>query len=215
MATEIKVLLDSSGSMNLIKDDSIGGYNAFLKLQKESENSDNIKWSLSTFNNTYDCQFTSKPIQQVEYMKNNDFIATGNTALYDAIGKLILDTVEEPYTSYIIVIITDGQENSSRCYTAQAIKNIIENKMNTKRCESQALWDFVYLGANQDSILESSKIGIKPQSAIDYEANAASVEAVYRGVSDAVSRKMSSNDKHISFLPLERRATQTYDTQEI
>ena len=60
--TEIKILMDVSGSMYNIKDDSIGGYNQFLQMQKKSENAKNILWSLYTFNNTYEIQFIKKPI---------------------------------------------------------------------------------------------------------------------------------------------------------
>ena len=201
--TEIKVLLDNSGSMNRIKDDSIGGYNEFLSLQKESENHINIYWSLYFFNNYYEQQFTNKNIKDVEFMKNEDFRPHGGTALYDAIGKLLNDTIEEPHKNYIVVIITDGIENSSKLYTPQAIKAMIHNKTSELRNESQASWDFVYLGANQDSFLESAKLGINKDATMDYNTNEKSVKALYKSVSDAVTRKISNQDK-LTFLPLER-----------
>jgi len=201
--TEIKVLLDSSGSMNRIKDDSIGGYNEFLSLQKDSENFENIYWSLYFFNNHYEQQFTNKKVKDVEFMKNEDFKPHGGTALYDAIGKLLNDTIEESYKNYIVVIITDGLENSSKLYTSEAVKAIINNKTSELRNENQASWDFVYLGANQDSFLESSKLGINKDATMDYNTNEKSVKALYKSVSEAVTRKISSQDK-LSFLPIER-----------
>ena len=70
--TEIHVLLDKSGSMRTIKDDSIGGYNEFLDLQKASENADTIYWSLSTFNNNYENEFSGVKVNNVQYLKNDD-----------------------------------------------------------------------------------------------------------------------------------------------
>ena len=87
--TEIHVLLDKSGSMRTIKDDSIGGYNEFLDLQKASENADTIYWSLSTFNNNYENEFSGVKVNNVQYLKNDDIFVSGGTALYAALGQLI------------------------------------------------------------------------------------------------------------------------------
>lgn len=209
--TEIKVLLDKSGSMYTVKDDMIGGYNAFLDVQKRSENAENITWSLSTFSTDYDREFINKPVKDVEHLTHEKYDIFGSTALYDAIGTLLQETIEDSHKVYIVVIITDGVENSSKIYNAQIIKDLIENKTSKERNENHATWDFVYLGANQDSILESSKIGIPQHSTIDYNCNAKSVEEVYKAVSSAVCRKISQEDDTVAFTPLERTATQTLD----
>lgn len=209
--TRIHVLMDNSGSMHSIKEDSIGGYNEFLRIQKNAENVKELLWSFSTFNTYCENQFIDKCVLNVEPLSSDEFTPRGGTALYDAIGTILNNTIEKSKESYIIVIITDGLENSSRKYTAGAIKDMIENKTSASRTTDCAVWDFVYLGANQDSILEASKIGIKSGSTINYEPNQKSVKAVYNGVSNAITRKMSQEDEFVNFLPLERSATQTDD----
>ena len=206
--TEIHVLLDKSGSMRTIKDDSIGGYNEFLDLQKASENADTIYWSLSTFNNNYENEFSGVKVNNVQYLKNDDIFVSGGTALYDALGQLIQLIDEKRFQNYIIVIITDGCENSSKNYDSRMIKKLIESKTSNKRKACDPTWDFIYLGANQDAILESSKIGIKNESTLNYHTNKQSINKLYKGVSNAISRKISDHNSILSFTDLERNATQ-------
>lgn len=215
MTTEIKVLMDSSGSMHKIKEDSIGGYNEFLQTQQRSENAPNMTWSLYTFNNSFQTEFYEKPISQVAVWNEDDFHPAGGTALYDAIGTMLNQTIEKAGKSYIVVIITDGLENASTTYTTSAsIKELIDNKTSDQRGPEDALWDFVYLGANQDAILESRKIGIRPDATLRYHTTKGSMKAVYDGVSQAISRKISNRDVHVAFTPLERTTTESNDAIE-
>lgn len=212
--TEIHVLLDKSGSMRTIKDDSIGGYNEFLDLQKASDNADNIYWSLSTFNNNYENEFSKMLVRDVNYLLNADFFVSGGTALYDALGMLIQSIDEECFHNYIIVIITDGCENSSKKYDSHFIKKLIDTKTSDCRNETESTWDFIYLGANQDAILESSKIGIKRNSTMNYNTNRQSIKELYNGVSKAISRKISDHSD-LSFTDVERNASQQLDTPKL
>lgn len=213
MSIEIKVLLDTSGSMYTIKTDSVGGYNDFLNMQKKSENANSIFWSLYTFNDNVDTQFIYKPIYNVENMNEGDMRTHGGTALYDAIGTMLNDTIENHENSYIVVIITDGYENSSKKYSSRAIKEMIENKTSENRDKSHAVWDFIYLGANQDAVLESSKIGIKKQSTMEYSND--KVTEAYKDLSCAVSRRLSKEDDFITFSPKEQQNTSTLQTPSI
>ena len=208
--TEIKILLDKSGSMWNIKDDTIGGYNDFLTMQKKSENVEHIYWSLSTFSNDYEREFVNVPIKNVENLNNDNYRTNGSTALYDAIGTLLNETIEENNKTYIVVIITDGIENASKYYSAKTIKDMIDNKTSELRGENHANWDFIFLGANQDAILESQKIGIPQRSSMSYNTNAESIDALYKGVSNAISRKISQTDEEICFSQVERNATQPF-----
>ena len=70
------------------------------------------------------------------------------------------------------------------------------------------------MGANQDAILESRKIGIRPDATLRYHTSKDSVKAVYDGVSQAISRKLSNRDTHVAFTPLERSTTESTDAIE-
>ena len=107
------------------------------------------------------------------------------------------------------MIITDGCENSSKKYDSHFIKKLIDTKTSDSRKETEPTWDFIYLGANQDAILESSKIGIKRDTTMNYNTNHQSIKELYIGVSKAISRKMSDHSV-LSFTDVERNATQTH-----
>ena len=164
-------ILDRSGSMESMIDDTIGGFNAFVSSQKQLGGT----MSLYLFDNEFDTIYEDLPISDVQLLTKATFIPRGGTALLDAIGKVIkninniaantiyIDIFQE--AAHIqIIIMTDGFENSSKIYTSQHIKDLIQ-------IHSQKGWDFMYLGANQDSILEASKLGINPHQTLDFNSN--------------------------------------------
>ena len=109
-------LLDKSGSMEPRIDDTVGGFNSFLDEQKK----DGGALTLYTFSDKLTCEYRDKDIGDVSPMKRTDYIPGGNTALYDAMGE-ILNTHDEG----TFVILTDGEENSSRKYTKAHVKDLI------------------------------------------------------------------------------------------
>jgi len=147
-------ILDKSGSMYNTIEDTIGGYNAFIEDQKSLGGT----VTLVTFNNTVDTVYTDVPIEQVEPLSRENYVPQGNTALYDAIGKVLTDGTE-PDT---VIIMTDGVENSSSKYTADSVRDLI--RMYT---EKGVL--FMYLGAKHDAFYESDALGIHRANAMNYE----------------------------------------------
>ena len=65
----------------------------------------------------------------------------------------------------IIVIITDGYENSSKNYTYKKVKDML-----SKRQEKDG-WEFVFLGANIDAAAEAESFGISRKRAVNYKAD--------------------------------------------
>ena len=131
---EIAVILDKSGSMHRIADDTIGGFNAFVEEQKKVPGDANL--SLFLFDTNVEKVWDGMPLKDVCALSERDYRPDGNTALHEAviktvdtIGKRLADIPEADRPGKVIVgIITDGQENASgEGYTRDRVKEIIEH----------------------------------------------------------------------------------------
>jgi len=156
-------LLDRSGSMDTIADDTIGGFNSFVKEQKDFGGT----LSLYLFDHEILCSYQHTDITKVPLMDNKTFQPRGSTALNDAIGNIIKsqaipDDAAAQGITVKFVILTDGMENSSTTYTSAHIKDLIE--IQTKKG-----WDFMYLGANQDAFTVAETMGIARQNAMTFD----------------------------------------------
>jgi len=180
--TEIVVVLDRSGSMRQIGEATVSGFNKFLDEQKNAEGKAFI--SLIQFDDRYETVYKSIPVNEAnELILGENFCPRGLTALLDAIGK----TIEELKTDrdVVFVIITDGEENSSKTYKREAIMKMIETQTNEG-------WNFLFLAANQDAIKTGGSIGIKGGNSITYVSNDSSVENVFSSFSSNVSQYRKS-----------------------
>lgn len=166
MNTEILMILDCSGSMLSIKPSVIEGYNNFLKEQKAFKGS--AKISVAHFNDTCTTLLSGQYITVAQNITEKNYVPEGMTALYDAIGE-VMETQgkrihDEKWAEVVmVVIITDGQENASHNYTLDRIKAMITHAQNHQ-------WKFIFLGANQDAILNADKMGISRQYAKNWDA---------------------------------------------
>lgn len=176
-ATHITVLLDRSGSMESVKDETISGYNAFVKEQQDA--GDNASLTLVQFDSAgIDTLQEFTPIKVVPDLNTDTFQPRGMTPLLDALGKTIESTGQSlgaiPEANrpdkIVFVVITDGQENASHQFSKDRIKGMIEHQSSVYN------WQFVYLGANQDAFTEAGSLGIAAAAAANY-AGAATADA--------------------------------------
>jgi uncharacterized protein YegL len=184
--TEIGIVLDKSGSMGEIRQDTIGGFNVFIKEQKEEEGDANI--SLINFNDKIEHVYKCEDIQNASELTSKNYVPSGLTAMYDGIG-IMLDTLsadiekrddKDKPEKVIVVIITDGYENFSKEYDSKQIKEKIENFKNKG-------WDFIYLGANQDAFVESGNIGIPQAGSAGWKSTRGGTKSMYSSVTDTMS----------------------------
>ena len=187
--TDITVILDCSGSMDLIKSSTIEGFNTFL-LAHQAEGT-NVRITLVKFNHEYTLAFEEKKIKKKYFLNEANFVPNGTTALLDAIGSTIksVDARIEKHAvkpGVIIAIITDGHENSSRFYTQNDIKKTIKKRSDKNN------WNFMYLGANQDAIFEGNRLGISSDYSHNFKASKVGVERAFNNVIKE-SMKLSRN----------------------
>lgn len=181
--TELVFIVDRSGSMAGLEKDTIGGFNAMLKEQAELEGEARVTTVL--FDNQYRLLHDRIDIRAVAPLSEADYRVGGGTALLDAIGRTIKkiravqkQTAEDYRAEKVLfVIITDGEENSSRKYSAEQIKECIEHQ------QEKYGWEFVFFGANMDAVLEASKLGIAAEFVRGWLANAAGTAMAYNDMS--------------------------------
>ncbi|MDD2428303.1 MAG: VWA domain-containing protein [Eubacteriales bacterium] len=185
--TEMVFILDKSGSMSGLEEDTIGGYNAMLQKQQAVEGECRITTVL--FDHGYELLHDRIDLQAVSLISDNEYQVGGTTALLDAIGKTIhkignaqKHTADDYRAEKVMfVIITDGLENSSREYSAEKVRAQIE------RQKTRYGWEFIFLGANIDAVQTAGRFGIAPDRAIDYLADSEGTELNFRVMSRAAA----------------------------
>jgi hypothetical protein len=175
-------LLDSSGSMQFYSSDYVKGLNNFINAQKQF-NSLGL-FSLIKFNSRINPLCIKTPISQLPTMSYNDYNPAGMTSLYDAIGYT-LDYFSNDNEG-LIIILSDGQDTSSKNYTNKSIRQKIE-------LFSMEGWSFLYLGTNQDAHKEAKNLNI--QNSLAFSQTTKSINAAINACNIAVGRKMAINTK--------------------
>lgn len=186
--TEIVFILDRSGSMAGLEDDTIGGFNAMIEKQKRKPGE--VLVSTVLFDNYSEVIHDRVDIQRIEPMTRNEYYVRGCTALLDAVGGAIhhIGNVhkyargEDRPEKTLFVITTDGMENASREYTYARLKEMIE------RQKEKYGWEFIFLGANIDAAKEAARFGIGADRAANYHADSEGTNVIYETVSEAITQ---------------------------
>ena len=187
--TELVCILDRSGSMASICDDAIGGFNTFLKGQQETPGE--ARLTLVLFDNEYDVVYDCVPLAQVPPLTTQTFVPRGGTALLDAIARSLdrvgqrLAATPEPQRpgKVIVVILTDGEENSSKQTTQAQVADRIAHQRNSYG------WEFLFLAANQDAIAAAARLQIAAADAVTFAATPQGVREVYAKMSQTVGER--------------------------
>jgi hypothetical protein len=190
--TEITIVLDRSGSMHSIRDETIAGFLAFVDKQKTLPGI--CRLTLVQFDTIYETVYRERPIHKIRSL---DLSPRGGTALLDAMGRAIQETagrVESTWVSHqptrtIVVTITDGQENSSREFTRTQVMELV------RKYRDEHDWQFVFLGANQDAIQEAAKYGISSEAAMTYRAGPRGTMNAWQALGEAVGRHRQNKSR--------------------
>lgn len=185
--TQLVFILDRSGSMAGLESDTIGGFNAMLEKQKKEDGECIITTVL--FDHEVELLHDRIDIRAVRPMSEKEYMVRGSTALLDAIGKTIhkignaeKNTAEEYRAEKVmVVIITDGEENSSRFYSLKEVKHMIE------RQKERYGWEFIFLGANIDAVETATRFGIDKDMAVDYVPDKEGIQLNFSMMSEAVA----------------------------
>ena len=184
--TELVFILDMSGSMAHLTDDTVGGFNSVLK--EHNDGKGEVLVTTYLFNNESKMIHDRLPIAEVPPMTCKDYSARGCTALLDALGQAIEHIVgihryardEDIPEQTIFVITTDGMENASHKFSAEHIKAKIKHE------QEKYGWEFIFLAANIDAVETAEAYGIDRSRAVNYLADGEGTQEVYASVSCAM-----------------------------
>lgn len=194
METHITFVLDSSGSMSSIREDTIGGFNSFLEDQKNEPGDATV--TLFEFNTDVSLLYQDESLDDAPSLDTETYTPGGRTALHDAIITAINDTrshvaerADVSPDNVVIVVLTDGKENSSET-PQKTVRNQVEYQ------QEDAGWEFLFIGANQDAALTASGMGMSVDKALDMAHSGEGTRSAYSSTSDVVSdiREEGSTD---------------------
>lgn len=189
--TELVFILDRSGSMAGLESDTIGGFNAMLDKQKQQGGDAFVTTVL--FDHEITTLHDRVPLADVKPLTDRDYTVRGCTALLDAIGQTVRHIrdvhryirPEDVPENTVFVITTDGLENASREFSADAVRNLIAQ-------QKERGWEFLFLGANIDAVQTAATFGIAPERAVKYHADRKGTRTVFHAVAEAVSGMRAS-----------------------
>ena len=168
--TELVFILDKSGSMGGMENDTINGFNAMIDEQKTGEGK--VLVSTVLFSNFSTVLHDRVDISEIRHITRREYSVGGCTALLDAIGDAVkhVRTIhkyarpEDVPARTMFIITTDGEENASRKYSSSEIKSLI------KECEESG-WEFLFVADNIDAVETASSIGIRADRAAQYDVS--------------------------------------------
>jgi uncharacterized protein YegL len=196
-------VIDRSGSMSNIATDMTGGIKTFIDKQLEGVNPDDRTVSFYQFDTEHDELYDFTPLADV---KKYVLYPRGGTALLDALGTAITrvggklrDMPEDERPGEVmVVIVTDGGENSSHEYTRSQVKDLIQHQTDDYN------WKFTYLGANQDSFAEAGSIGIPAYATMDYSATTRGTAGGWVAAAASVSMGTTSTTSTVNYSQAQR-----------
>lgn len=185
--TEVVFILDRSGSMSGLEEDTIGGFNSMIKKQQKEEGEAYVSTVL--FDDKCEVLYDRVDVKKIEPMNDRQYYVRGCTALLDAVGGAIhhignihkYARPEDVPEKTLLIITTDGMENSSHRYSYDKVKHMVE------RQKERFGWEFLFLGANIGAAEEAGRFGISKDRAFNYECDEMGTQLNYQVLSETVS----------------------------
>jgi uncharacterized protein YegL len=179
--TELVFILDRSGSMGGMENDTIKGFNSMIDEQRTGEGA--VLVSTVLFANFSTVIHDRVDISEIKHMTRRDYSVGGCTALLDAIGDAIkhIKTIhkyarpEDVPARTMFIITTDGEENASRKYSSAEVKEMIKER------EGEG-WEFLFVADNIDAVETAERIGIRSDRAAQYNV-AMDTTSLFRSMS--------------------------------
>jgi len=194
------LIVDKSGSMTDCIDSTINGFNEQVSRIKQMELSfedEEIRMGLTTFNTHVDHHYFQSNPNMIQMLNYQSYRPTGSTALLDAIGDCIaqisiqIQNSQIP-TTVVVVILTDGHENSSRFYNLVKIRNMISS------LEESGNWTFSFIGATLDAVDVAEQMAIKKQNSFSFEKNEMN-NSVWNRLDKSMSRYFENKKNNKGF----------------
>ena len=200
-ATHITVILDRTGSMEPIREDTIGGFNAFIKAQQDEPGDATLSLVQFDSHDPFEVVHSFLEISTVPKLTHETYVPRAATPLLDAMGRGINDldhnlsemVAKNRPGKIVMVIVTDGHENASREFRKDQIEKMIREK------EAEMDWQFVFLSSDLDGINDAMESGFTHGKSMRFNKSAAGTTAMFCSVSEKISDYRSSRANEVSF----------------
>lgn len=205
--THITVILDRSGSMEAIRDDVIAGFNKFLKEGKATPGLATLTLVQFDTENPYEVLQNFALVQAVPKLTHGTYVPRGGTPLLDAMGRGINELAHSIGTMrecdrparVVVMVVTDGQENSSRVFRRDQIASMIAEK------QEMNLWEFVFLSADINAVNDAvQQYNFRPSRAMAFDKNAQGSHDAFQSVSANVRAYREATRSDMSFTEEDR-----------
>lgn len=173
--THVFAILDRSGSMAGLVQDTVGGYNEFISGLEGTDS----KVTLTLFDHEMITPYVDTDISEVPKLTKEVYSPRGMTALIDAVYATVKEYEGNvgPDDKAIVLIITDGKENASHKHTTSDLNRLVT------RLDKKNNWTFTYLGANQDSWDTVKGWGFQHGNVSNYSASSAGTAQAFSSMS--------------------------------
>jgi Mg-chelatase subunit ChlD len=157
---DVVFVLDVSGSMKENSKMLIDGFNENIQDMRADKNPVDYRVTLITFSNSSFVQYSKRPLSEVTPLTS--LFCDGGTALFDAVGDAVMQLSDSERV--MIIVITDGENNSSRRYSLESVKKMVEEKQNKK-------WAFTFLGASLANWSGGQTLGFKTSNFMSFDGD--------------------------------------------
>ncbi len=158
----VAFILDKSGSMGSVRGATVEGFNSYISKLREDSGID-YRFSLTLFDTEITRKYSNERLEDVRKLDSDSYHPDGGTALYDAVCETLLKMKTEGRKT-LVVIMTDGEENSSKKFDESKFRDFVRVLKNT------GIVSFVFLGANQDAWGNAQKWGFEKQNVAFYNS---------------------------------------------
>ena len=208
--THITVILDRTGSMESIRDDVIGGFNAFLGAQQAQPHPASLTLVQFDSQDPYEVLHAMEPIAEVGPLDRERYVPRASTPLYDAMGRGILELelalsrqtdVARP-RKVLFVVVTDGEENASTQFDRPRVTRLMEAK-------KKLGWEFVFLSADLAAFDDARQLGVHDDSRLLFAKSAEGSARAWKSVSDKAADFRSGAAPNLRFDDVDRKAQES------
>jgi hypothetical protein len=205
--THVSVILDRSGSMESIREDTIGGFNSFLRKQQTEAGTATLTLVQFDSQDPYEVIHRFQPIGTVPELTQETYVPRANTPLLDSLGRGINDLEQclgeikhkDQPSNVVVVVVTDGEENASQEFTKKQIEKMVREKSENDS------WQFVFLSASLAAFGDARDIGIQNQSSLAFDQTRAGCEEVWNTLSCRTSDVRTGRKAKLEFEQQDRK----------
>lgn len=193
--THIHIVLDRTGSMGAIAHKVIEGFNDFMARQREQKEKCTVSLVQFDSEDPYEVIAHMRAPKHIDNLTHETYQPRSMTPLYDALGKSIhklgktlfeMKESERP-EGVVVLVITDGEENSSKEYKRDKVLEMIKHQ------QEHYKWNFVFMASNLTALDQAQSVGILRGQTLAFDQDDEGVSNAFAAAADNVVSYRTSN----------------------